>query len=315
MRKFIIDTDTASDDCAALMMACMTKDIEIMGVTVVAGNVSVEQAGKNAKMTLEVCGNDAPVFLGAKQPLMHARKETISVHGVDGMGDKGLIHPQGGFAPGDAVDYILNTVAEYPDEIEIVVLGPVTNVALAILRDRETMSHVKRIWSMGTPGFGPGNATPVAEFNVYIDAEAYKIMLDSGIPVSIAGFDLCVGDIEIDLDELAEIAAASPQGAFLKDATAVLLDFNRKTRGQDLIDLPDAVAMACSIWPETVADRINVYCYTCIDNGPCYGQVIFYREGSTYESMPDIPGYPDEVITAMDVEGFTKRFLGMFKEQ
>lgn len=314
MRKFIIDTDTASDDCAALMMACMTKNIEIMGVTVVAGNVSVEQAGRNAKMTLEVCGSDVPVFLGAKQPLMHSRKETISVHGVDGMGDKGLIHPQGGFTPGDAVDYILNTVAEYPDEIELVVLGPVTNIALAILRDRETMSHVKRIWSMGTPGFGSGNATPVSEFNVFIDAEAYKIMLDSGIPVSIAGFDLCVGDIEIDLDELEEIASSSPQGAFLKDATAVLLDFNRKTRGQDMIDLPDAVAMAAAIWPETVTGRMNVYCYTCIEDGPCYGQVIFYQEGRTYESMPEIPGYPDEVITSMDADGFTKRFIGMFKE-
>lgn len=314
MRKFIIDTDTASDDCAALMMACMTKNIEIMGVTVVAGNVSVEQAGRNAKMTLEVCGSDVPVFLGAKQPLMHSRKETISVHGVDGMGDKGLIHPQGGFTPGDAVDYILNTVAEYPDEIELVVLGPVTNIALAILRDRETMSHVKRIWSMGTPGFGSGNATPVSEFNVFIDAEAYKIMLDSGIPVSIAGFDLCVGDIEIDLDELEEIASSSPQGAFLKDATVVLLDFNRKTRGQDMIDLPDAVAMAAAIWPETVTGRMNVYCYTCIEDGPCYGQVIFYQEGRTYESMPEIPGYPDEVITSMDADEFTKRFIGMFKE-
>ena len=170
MRRFIIDTDTASDDAAAIMIAAMSPQIDLLGVTIVAGNVGLAQAADNALMTLEVCGCDAPVFLGARQPLFHDRHETISVHGKDGMGDCGIIHPQKSPETMRAVEFILSQVEKYPDEVELVVLGPATNIALAVLTDREIMSHVKHIWSMGTPGFGSGNATPVSEFNVFIDA-------------------------------------------------------------------------------------------------------------------------------------------------
>ena len=162
-RKFIIDTDTASDDAAAIMMAALSDDIELLGVTAVSGNVDVEQAGLNALQTLEVCGRaDVPVYPGAKRPLFHERKATVSVHGKDGMGDKGIIHPAGKMQDRRAVDFILDTVKKYPGEVEIAVLGPATNIALAVLTDRDAMKNVKRIWSMGTPGFGPGNATPVS---------------------------------------------------------------------------------------------------------------------------------------------------------
>ena len=172
MRRFIIDTDTASDDAAAIMIAAMSPQIDLLGVTIVAGNVGLAQAADNALMTLEVCGCDAPVFLGARQPLFHDRHETISVHGKDGMGDCGIIHPQKSPETMRAVEFILSQVEKYPDEVELVVLGPATNIALAVLTDREIMSHVKHICSMGTPGFGSGNATPVSEFNVFIDARA-----------------------------------------------------------------------------------------------------------------------------------------------
>ena len=314
MRKIIIDTDTASDDAAALMMAAFCPDIELLGVTVLAGNVSLEQAGNNALMTLEVCGNDTDVYLGAKQPLFHKREETISVHGKDGMGDKDLIHPVKKAAKKRAVDFILDMAQKYPDELEIIATGPVTNIALAILQDRETMSHVKRIWSMGTPGFGPGNATPVSEFNVFIDAEAYALMLGSEIPVSIAGFDLCVGDIEIDKYELSYLNQVSKAGKFLHDATSVLLEFNQQTRGQHMVDLPDAVAMATAIWPEVVTGRCAVHCECCNVQGPAYGQVIFYKKGSTYESMPALKEYKDEVITSVDKDLFTKKFMDMFEK-
>ena len=110
------------------------------------------------------------------------------------MGDADLIHPKTSANEKSAVDFILETVKENPDEIEIVLLGPATNVALAIDKDPVTMSRVKKFWSMGTAGFGQGNATPVAEFNVYKDAEAYKILLDSGVPTTILGLDMVTPD-------------------------------------------------------------------------------------------------------------------------
>lgn len=133
-----------------LMIAALSEEIDLLGVTIVAGNVGLKQATDNALMTLEVCGSDAPVYLGAKRPLFHERHETISVHGKDGMGDCDIIHPKRSPEEKRAVEFILEQVERYPNEVELVVLGPATNIALAILTDREIMSKVKHIWSMGT---------------------------------------------------------------------------------------------------------------------------------------------------------------------
>ena len=313
MRKFIIDTDTASDDAAAIAMAVLSKEIDVLGVTVLAGNVDLEQAGRNALMTLEVCGSGAPVYLGATRPLFHEHKETISVHGADGMGDRGIICPKGAPQSQGAVDYILETVRAHPGEVEIVVLGPATNIALAVLTDRDTMRKVKHVWSMGTPGFGIGNATPVSEFNVFIDAEAYALMLDMGVPVTIVGFDMCEGGIGLDDGERALLAAGNEAGKFLCEAFTELLAFNIRTRGVSLVDLPDAVAMAAALWPEFVTGKVKCRCHCCTEAGPTYGQVLFYQDGRTYEAVPSWQGANAEVVTAVDEALFTRRFMDMMR--
>lgn len=312
MRKLIIDTDTASDDAAALMLAALDGSVEILGVTTVVGNVDKYQSCANALATLEVCGCSVPLFMGAERPLFHERKETISIHGKDGMGDCDLIHPVG--KPDESklsFQFILEQVKKYPDEVEIVTLGPVTNVAIAILADPDTMKHVKHIWSMGTPGLGEGNASPVAEFNVYIDAEAYGIMLDSKIPVTIGGFDLCVGNAELDVSERNLMANGNAAGKFLVKATGQVLEFNRKIRGNDRVDIPDAVAMALCVWPDVILESRECHCKVCTAPDETYGQVIFYRKGRTYESMPQIEDYNVTLVTKMDEELFTKRFLDL----
>ena len=311
MRKFIIDTDTASDDAAAIMLAALSPDINILGVTIVAGNVELRQAADNALMTLEVCGNSAPVYMGAKRPLFHERRQTISVHGRDGMGDCGIIHPSRAPETERAVQFILDQVEKFPDEVELLVLGPATNIALAILTDREIMSHVKHIWSMGTPGFGAGNATPVSEFNVFIDAEAYALMLDCGIPVTIAGFDLCTGNIGLDRYELSYLKTGSPAAQFLERATSKLLQFNLDTRGVHLVDLPDAIAAAAAVWPDFVKTQVACHCHCCTESGHAYGQVIFYQKGRTYEAMPEISQFNSSVITSVDEKMFTERFINL----
>lgn len=311
MRKFIVDTDTASDDAAALMIAAFTPDIDLLGVTVVAGNVGVRQAADNALMTLEACGKDTPVYIGAARPMIKPRKDTISVHGKDGMGDRGIIHPSRKPEDKRAVDFILETVAKYPDEIELVVLGPATNIALAIMTDREVMSHVKHIWTMGTPGFGSGNATPVAEFNVFIDADAYGVMLGLGVPTTIIGFDMCEGEIGLDEAELLALSKGNEAGKFLEQATKVILQFNFDTRGVHMVDLPDAVALAAAIWDDYVQSTVKCHCHVCTEDNETYGQVIFYQKGRTYESMPKIDNYNAEVVTAVSERTFTKRFMSM----
>ena len=315
MRRFIIDTDTASDDAAAIMIAALSPDIEILGVTIVAGNVPLAQAADNALMTLEVCGSSAPVYLGAKRPLFKERQDTISVHGRDGMGDCGIIHPKGRPRPTRAVQFILDAVERYPDEVELIALGPATNIALAILTDRDLMSHVKHIWSMGTPGFGSGNATPVSEFNVFIDAEAYALMLDSGIPVTIAGFDLCTPKIGLDRYELSYLKNGTPPAQFLERATSQLLQFNLASRKMHIVDLPDAIAAAAAVWPDFIKDEVACHCYCCTAQGHAYGQVIFYQRGRTYEAMPEISQYNASVIRKVDEDLFTERFMGLLMKE
>ncbi|MBQ2774939.1 MAG: nucleoside hydrolase [Clostridia bacterium] len=309
MRKFIIDTDTGSDDAAAIIIAALNRNIDLLGVTTVAGNVSVEQATKNALMTLEVCEADAPVYIGAGCPLLSERKETISVHGADGMGDCGIINPKRSAQTKRAVDFILDTVSEYPDEVELVVLGPATNIALAVLTDRETMKKAKHIWSMGTPGFGPGNATPVAEFNVFIDAEAYAVMLESGIPITIAGFDLCTGKTGLGKKELAALAGGNKIGKFLERATSQLLQFKLNTRQTYMVDLPDALAMAAALWDGFVLDSVNCYCKCCTQRNETHGQVIFYRQDRTYEAVSDMYKANAEVITEVDENLFIEKLI------
>lgn len=311
MRKFIIDTDTASDDAAAIMMAALDPTIELLGVTSVAGNVNIHQATLNALATLEACDSDVPVYPGASRPLFRERHETISVHGKDGMGDCGIIQPKTKAQKQRAVEFILDMVNKYPGEVEIAVLGPATNIALAILTDREAMKKVKHIWSMGTPGFGPGNATPVSEFNVFIDAEAYALMLECGAPVTIAGFDMCVGNIGIDKAELEALANGSKAGKFLERATSELLQFNLRTRNQHMVDLPDAIAMAAALWDGFVVEQAACYCECCTEQNSTYGQVIFYKEGSTYEACPNV-GKPNAyVLTKVNDSLFTERFMNL----
>ena len=288
-RKMIIDTDTGGDDALAILMAARCPDVEILGVTVAAGNVPLPQALKNALMSLEVAGCDAPVFPGAEASLSGAKTECFSVYGTDGMGDKDLIHPTRTAEEKSAVDFLLDTIRAYPDEVEIVALAPVTNIALAIQKEPETMKHVKKIWSMASAGLGPGNATPVAEFNVYKDAEAYDVLLRSGIPVTVIGLDLCEEEETlISAEELSEMEKGSALQKFAALAFSKLLDFRREGNGQNNVDACDAIAMAHALdfTFTTKALLCNASCITL----PCeaYGQVIFYRSDRAYDSMPKL---------------------------
>ena len=160
--------------------------------------------------------------------------------------------------------------------------------------------------------FGLGNATPVSEFNVFIDAEAYALMLGCGIPVTIAGFDLCTGSIGLDRYELAYLSNSTPAGTFLERATSRLLQFNLDTRGVHLVDLPDAIAIAAAVWPDFVREKVSCHCHCCTEQGHAYGQVIFYQKGRTYEAIPEISSFNAEVITKIDEQVFTENFMNLF---
>ena len=259
MRKIIIDTDTGTDDAAALLLALSEPDTDILAVTTVAGNIPLEKGTRNALQVMETAGRKIPVYPGAAHPLYRPLVTADGVHGKDGLGDRDLVHPAGQPESVHGVTKLLELIRACPDEIEIVALGPATNLALAILQDRETMSHVKHIWSMGTGGFGPGNCTPVAEFNVYVDAEAYQILLTAGIPLTIVGFDLCLGETALNRTDLDMLAAGNTVMRFMEKATSALTAHNERIGNGTTADLPDAVAMGCALWPELTKETVRFW--------------------------------------------------------
>ena len=309
--RIIIDTDTAGDDAAALIIAAKNPNIEILGITVLAGNVSLEQGAKNALAVLELVGCEAPVYLGAAAPLSGEEKECFSVYGADGMGEADLIHPKGKPQEKNAVDFILETIRANPGEIEIVALGPATNLALAIQRDRETMKQVKRIWSMGTAGFGPGNATPVAEFNVYKDAPAYEIMLQLGVPVTIIGLDMNDEPTWTYEEELQKMSKGNEIQRFMATCVRKLLEF-KKGNGIPAVDLPDALAMACLVWPDFVEETTLCYGSCITAPGETYGMLIYYKAGFKYDSMPTIGEANLSVVSKVKTNEFVQRMNEVF---
>ena len=309
-RKIIIDADMAADDATAILMAASDPSVEILGVTVAAGNVSLDQAAENALMTLEIAGRtDIPVFKGASKPVSGVERPTYSVFGEDGMGDADLIHPSGKASDTSAVEFILSALRNNPGEVEIVCLAPATNLAECIAADAETMHQVERVWTMGTSGLGIGNATPVAEFNVYKDAEAYEIFLNEKLPTTVIGLDMDTEETFLTEAVFEQMKTAGPANQFIEKAFRKLAEHKKNDFGYGFGDCPDGVAMACILWPDFVKDSIQTDAVCITDSPECYGQVIFYREGISYDSMRSGDSYNTELITAADKPGFTGRMI------
>ena len=198
-------------------------------------------------------------------------------------------------------------------KVEIIALGPLTNIALAVQKDPDTMKRCKRIWAMGTTGFGVGNATPVAEFNVYNDAEAYDQVLRAELPMTIIGLDMMgIEEAKITKDELSKMAKGNEKGVFLSKAFTKLFAFNQKSGNNMMV--PDPMAVGCLVWPDMLQETKACYGETCIENNATYGQVILYQEGAVYEAMPQIGSYHLDVVTKIDTELFKDNFMSLLTE-
>ncbi len=248
-RRFLIDTDTASDDAVALVLAFREPSVSVEAVTVVAGNVPLDQAVQNALYTRELCGSTVPVYAGRAAPLMRPLETAQFVHGQDGMGDIGL--PVSGRVAdvGHAVDVIIERVTGSPGAITLVTLGPLSNVATALLREPGIAGAVEHCFVMGGACAGPGNVTPLAEFNFWADPEAARVVARSGMPLTLIGWDMSVRHATFGPNESAELRDLGPLGAFCMDIQAVVDVYAREESHLVGFDLPDPIAMAVAIDP------------------------------------------------------------------
>ncbi len=184
MRKIIFDTDPGIDDAYAIITAMKYPDMKVLGLCTVAGNKGIEFTTTNAQKLVKYMNYDCKVYQGASESLLKIAEDAGATHGSDGLGGVALDYDDSSLSKMHAVDFILKTVKENPNEIEIIAIGPVTNIALAIRKDRATMEKVKAIYTMGG-GVHKGNITPVAEFNYWYDALAAKEMFSIGAKVDI----------------------------------------------------------------------------------------------------------------------------------
>ena len=300
-RKFFIDTDTASDDAVAILMALETKDVDVLGISIVSGNMPVEQGSINARYTIELCKKNTPVYVGADSPLVKKKAHADWFHGPDGMGDMNYPLPNKEAINANFIDVLKNHIEEYPNEITLVTLGPLTNIANFISKESESFLKLKKIVIMGGAATTVGNVTPAAEYNIWCDPEAAELVFNSGHhDISMVGWELCRGGANLTEEEMELVYSfQTEKGDFSIDCNKHALESSQNWLGDPGLGLPDPVAMAVALNPKVVLkeSRHNV---KIVLDGPSRGMTIVDKL-NVGESEPNLDEYWSNTVKNVNV--------------
>lgn len=303
-RRIWIDTDTASDDVVALIIALKHPSVEVVGMSIVAGNVPLEMAVQNALITTEKCGVVVPVHAGATAPLTRPLESAQYVHGKDGMGDIGLdLHGRSPTSH-DGIGAMIEAFRAERGSLELVTLGPLTNVAVALRSEPGFAGWVKRCVAMAGTGVLPGNVTPLSEFNVWADPEAAHMVFNSGLQIEMVGWDVSWQDAVVMDDFAAELRALSPLGQFAIDIQRHVREFCHSVTQINGFDLPDPIAMCVAIDDSIVTKEELRYVDVILGEGDARGQTMVDWLGVTKKP----------VNTRVILRADQQRFRGMLRE-
>ena len=265
VRSLVVDTDTASDDAIALLLAVRHPAVEVRAVTVVAGNVPLELAVRNAIVTLDLCGGDhVPVHAGRAEPLHRPLQTAQNVHGNDGMGGVDLPMPSRPPDGWDAVDQLVQIAATEPGRHDLVTLGPLTNVAAALERDPSLLTRFGHTYLMAGAPDGVGNTSTLGEYNAWADPEAAARVLAAAGEKTLIGWNISRTYAVVDRDEQARLRACGPLGEFAVDINGDV-DAYALATGLDGFDLPDPVAMAVAIDHSIVEESTDEWLVVGLD--------------------------------------------------
>lgn len=254
-RQFLIDTDTASDDAVALIMALRHPQIEVLAITTVAGNVPLPQATRNALYTADLCRSTVPVYPGAEMPLKRPHCGAEWFHGKDGLGDHGYAPPQRTPEKESAIDATIRTIEAHPGVV-LVTLGPLTNVALALQKAPAIAAKVSRCVVMGGAPCCEGNVTPAAEYNIWCDPEAARLVMRSGLPIELVGWQLSRHAAVVNTADIQHILSFNnPIAEFAIESNRTGQQAYFLQTGERGICLPDPVAMAVALDPSIVTGQ------------------------------------------------------------
>ena len=253
----IIDTDPGQDDAVAILLAFASPEFEVLGITAVAGNVPLALTEKNARKVCELAGRpEARVFAGAVRPMVRNLVTAEHVHGKTGLDGPVLPEPEMPLQAQHAVEFIVETLmARDAGTVTLCTLGPLTNIALALVREPRIASRIARIVAMGGGFFEGGNVTPAAEFNVYVDPQAARVVFEAGIPITLIPLD-CTHQALTTASRIARFRAMANRAG---PATAALLEyferFDEHKYGTDGGPLHDPCVIAWLLRPELFQGR------------------------------------------------------------
>ncbi len=319
-KRVIIDTDPGVDDALAILLALLSPELKVEAITTVNGNVSLEQATKNAALLLDLLDpKPRPILArGAAGPLKKRAFRAQPIHGSNGLGDlHHLRNPDGSRKYSDpelphlfphATDIIFDLLTRYPGELSLIALGPLTNVAKALVADEKRVKGLREVVIMGGAIRVPGNVTPASEFNIFVDPHAAHRVFKSGLPITLVPLDVtqkvCLESREI--ENLAQ-AMATPLGMFLSDCTSKAVEHMERVRGLAGIYLHDPLAVGVAMNPsfvETIPLHVDVEIGRGITQGMTLADLRTIRNGLKQ---------PPNVQVALEVAA--EEFLSLFKER
>ena len=301
--KIIFDTDPGIDDALALLLIAAAPELDLMAITVTHGNTSQEKCLSNALRLVELLGiTQVPVARGAQEPLVKELSVAEETHGDGGLGYAVLPEPKVKPIQESAHDLIIRLVNENPNQITLLCVGPMTNIALALLKQPQITKKIKRIVAMGGSIHYPGNSTPQSEYNVFCDPESYEIVVNAGIDFTLVPLDVTYQCL-LTTQHIEQITLARPEiKNFIKESTRFYIEFHAEYQGIQGCAINDPLAAAILIDPTLVENR-DYFLSVDLSGGPSKAKTI----ADHYGALKKAPNA--KVSMTVDVDRFMQLFI------
>jgi purine nucleosidase len=259
MRKIIIDTDCGVDDAQSMLLAFGSKNAEVIALTTVYGNASVQNTTANTLKVLDLVQKDVPVYPGCAKPLVAEPHYAAYVHGEDGLGDAGIPTSMRVPEKKHASQALVDLAALHPGEIDLIAIGPLTNLAVAQELDPDLPCKFASLTIMGGAVYAKGNINITAEFNIFADPEAARAVFERWPMVRILSWETTMEHL-FTKDNLERFFALNtPKSRFMHDTNQIIMGFVRKMFNQEFLYAPDELAVACAIDPTLITKKETHY--------------------------------------------------------
>jgi purine nucleosidase len=249
MNRFVIDTDAGVDDAQSILMAFGHPDTRIEAFTTVNGNVGVDKTTANVLKVLDLAGEDVPVYPGCAQPLVNEPHHATYVHGKDGLGDCGIPASKRKAEKKHAVQALIDLGKENPGELGLIAIGPLTNIAAALLIDPELPRKFKDLTIMGGAIMSKGNTNITSEFNIYTDPEAAHIVFTRWPMTKVLSWETTLAHVFTKENLESFYALNTSKSKFFHDTNKIIVDFIKNSLNAEMLFAPDALAVAAAIEP------------------------------------------------------------------